>query len=383
MSGSKRRAANIAEALSQRFTVTVIAADDPSGAPEAWAAASERFVRRRHTRRALLADSVEGVIRGWPIFLVRSVRAGLPEAFRSIVEAERPDLVLLGRPLLAPYIKVAKDAGARVVVDADESMRKVAWGVARSPYAPLRHRARALVEAIAILGRLERSAYPRADQVWVSSERERDSLSGTVRPDRLHVIPNALDVPVSQPDVPPVNAVAFVGWYRYPPNEAAALELVREVMPAIRAAGGPRSLVLIGPEPTQAMLKAATRSRDVTILGEVPEVRSHLRTAGVLVVPVRSGGGTRVKILEAMATGVPVVSTQLGIEGLGMTPGLHVLVADTAAEFASQVVLIANDRAVRTGLVRASYELVRDAHSLDAVRASVRAAMSNLGLINA
>ena len=377
VSGGKRRAANIAEALSEHFALTVIAADDPAGAPGAWAAASGRFVRRRHSRRALLADSVEGVVRGWPVFLVRSVRAGLPEAFRLVVEAERPDLVLLGRPLLAPYTQVAKAAGARVIIDADESMPKVAWAVARSRHAPPRQRARALVEAVAILGRLERSAYPRADQVWVSSQREQEGLSGTLRTGRLRVIPNAIDVPDTQPDVVPVNAVAFVGWYRYPPNEAAALELVREVMPAIRAAGGTRSLILIGPEPTQAMLKAATGIREIAILGEVLEVRSHLRSAGVLVVPVRSGGGTRVKILEAMAAGVPVVSTSLGIEGLDLRPETDVLVAETPSEFGVQVARLAADVGLRARLTRNAFEQVRTAHSIEVLSRAVTSALGS------
>jgi glycosyltransferase involved in cell wall biosynthesis len=98
---------------------------------------------------------------------------------------------------------------------------------------------------------------------------------------------------------------------------------------------------------------------------------------------LRTGGGTRVKILEAAAAGIPVVSTPLGIEGLGMIPGRHVLVAETADQFASQVSLVANDRALRDGLVRAAYELVRDEHSLDAVRDSLRVALHDLEALNA
>lgn len=370
-----RRAANIAEVLSEQFDLTVIAADAHSGAPGIWTTASARFTRRRHSRSALLADSVEGVIRGWPVLLARSVRAGLPEAFRSIVEAERPDLVILGRPLLAPYIKVAKRAGRTLVIDADEGMPKVAWAVARSPHTPFQKRARALVEAVAILGRTERSAYPQVDQVWVSSERERAELSATVMANRLRVIPNVIDLPDEQPEAGPVNAVAFVGWYRYPPNEAAALELLRDIMPASKAAGGPESLVLIGPGPTHAMLKAAAGVRDVTILGEVPEVVSHLRMAGLLVVPVRSGGGTRVKILEAVAAGVPVVSTGLGIEGLGLRPETDVLVAETAKEFALQMSRLTSDVGLRVRLTRSAFLQVRSQNSVEVLRRAVLSAM--------
>ena len=129
------------------------------------------------------------------------------------------------------------------------------------------------------------------------SEQERASLSRIVDPRRICVVPNAVAVPLDRPPVGEVTAVSFLGWYGYPPNEAAALELMRSIMPAIRSAGGPRPLVLIGAQPTDAMVRVAAGTGDVSLTGQVADVVPALRAAGILVVPVRAGGGTRVKIL--------------------------------------------------------------------------------------
>jgi glycosyltransferase involved in cell wall biosynthesis len=126
------------------------------------------------------------------------------------------------------------------------------------------------------------------------------------------------------------------------------------------------------------MTALAATTRDVTITGHVDSVIAPLIEAGVLVVPVRAGGGTRLKILEAAATGVPVVSTKLGMEGLNLIPGRDILVAETPKQFADQVALIATDDALRARLVRSAYELVRRENSADAVEASIRGALASL-----
>ena len=378
VSGGARRAANIVTALEDSFDLTVLAASGGNAEVPGWSQASSRFNSRRRTRSSLILDLLEGIVRGQHVLLVRSVRAGLPAILESWLQDQRPELVVLGRPMLGPFMEVAHRAGAQVVIDADESLPRVAWSMARSPHASRRIRLRSAVEALTILGRMEGSSYPRADQLWVSSGQELAWLARIVDRRRICVVPNAVEVPPAAPNVAEVNAVSFLGWYGYPPNEAAALELMRSIMPAIRVAGGPRSLVLIGAQPTPSMARVAADTGEVSLTGQVADVVPALRAAGILVVPVRAGGGTRVKILEAMAAGVPVVSTRLGIEGLGLNPGEHVLVAESPAEFAAQVVALAADYEYRERLVRASYELVRNRYSIGSVRSSVEEALSGL-----
>jgi glycosyltransferase involved in cell wall biosynthesis len=375
VTGGGRRAAAIIDVLGDHYDMTVLVADDVDSRGPSWARAASRLLARRHSRLALLGDTVEGIVRGQHVLLVRSVRAGLLVAFRERLRAERPAFVLLGRPFVGPYVVAALAAGAVVAIDADESLPRVAWGVARSRYASPRKRVRALIEAIAVVGRMERSSYPLASQVWVSSELERALFARFVSPDRIRVIPNVMPAPTSAPEAPVVTAIAFLGAYFYPPNEAAALELIATIMPAVRSQGGPRHLVLIGPDPSVALRDATSRDPEAELLGEVSDVRAHLRSAGVLAVPMRAGGGTRIKILEAMAAGVPVVSTALGIEGLDLQPDRDVLVAETPREFAEQIGRLVADPMLRRRIAHAGHERVVAEHSMDVLRGAVDKAL--------
>jgi glycosyltransferase involved in cell wall biosynthesis len=234
-------------------------------------------------------------------------------------------------------------------------------------------RFRALLELVA-LGRMERRSYPRADHVWVATELEKIAFAGMTPNKNIVVVPNVSPLDVRNPPCAgDVTAVAFLGSYGHAPNEAAAIELITRVMPAIRAAGGPERLVLIGREPTGQMRRAAARDPAVEITGFVEDPSSRLCAAGVLVIPIRSGGGSRIKILEAAALGVPVVSTARGIEGLPFEPGVDYLPAESPTEFADAVTRLMDDPALRGRLVAAAQRKVAATATLDAVSNAVAA----------
>ncbi len=375
LSGVSRRATSIIATLSERFDVTVAAADDFTASDPQWSLSAQRLIERRRSQLALVEDAIRSVVDGQHVLLVRSIRAGVLDAFAALLRGARPALVVLSRPFVGPYLDVANAMVDRVVVDADESLPNVAWGIARSRHARASQRIRAVVEAVAVVGRMERASYPQAGQVWVSSRAERMLMEQFVPAGRVHIIPNVIDVSNGPPAAPEVAAIAFVGSYFYPPNEAAALELISQIMPTVRSRGGPRKLVLIGPDASPTLRRAAATDTDTELTGTVPDIREPIRAAGVLAVPLRAGGGTRVKILEAMAVGVPVVSTALGIEGLNLTPGSNVLLADTPAEFADAFIRLASDAAVRDVLVRSAFEHVRVHNSMDNLRQAIGTAL--------
>jgi glycosyltransferase involved in cell wall biosynthesis len=125
------------------------------------------------------------------------------------------------------------------------------------------------------------------------------------------------------------------------------------------------------------MRRAAERDPLVEITGEVEDVAVPLRAAGLLAVPVRAGAGTRIKILEAAAIGVPVVSTPLGAEGLGLVHERDVLIADTTGALADAIVRVARDGALRALMVRSATRVAL-AHTPDALRRAVGLAVSAL-----
>jgi sugar transferase (PEP-CTERM/EpsH1 system associated) len=152
------------------------------------------------------------------------------------------------------------------------------------------------------------------------------------------VVPNGVDVDSYQPTQPgsqDPSLVLFVGRMDFRPNVEAVEWFCRSVWPAVRQTHAGARFAIVGASPGRQV--RALSGPDVDVTGYVADVRPWLARAGVVVVPVRSGSGTRLKVLEAMAAGKAIVSTALGVEGIAVEPGLHALVTDTAAGFGAAV----------------------------------------------
>ena len=159
----------------------------------------------------------------------------------------------------------------------------------------------------------------------------------------------------------PDESVLFVGNFEHAPNRDAAFWLASEIMPAVWAEHPSARLWIVGRGPT-ADVRALDGPR-VVVTGEVPSVVDYLRSATVFVAPLREGGGMRVKVLEAMAAGLPVVTTPIGAEGLGARSGEHLLVAEGASEIAEQVSAVLGDPSLRARLGSEARRLASDASS--------------------
>jgi sugar transferase (PEP-CTERM/EpsH1 system associated) len=184
------------------------------------------------------------------------------------------------------------------------------------------------------------------DAHTVCSEREREVLLRRVPTARIEVAGNGVDcdffaAPGSQESAR--RDVLFIGRMDYHANIDAALFFVKNVWPLIHARRPELRLVIAGAQPAPPVL--ALRQQSITVTGTVDDVRPFYRSALVSVVPLRVGGGTRLKALEAMAAGTPVVSTTLGAEGLAVTHGRNILIADGPQAFADAVVSLREDSA--------------------------------------
>jgi glycosyltransferase involved in cell wall biosynthesis len=146
--------------------------------------------------------------------------------------------------------------------------------------------------------------------------------------------------------------VLFQGRFEYPPNMDGAQWLATAIAPHIRAAVPPAEVRLVG-RPIAGVAQLH-QPGVVTVVGQVPSMEEELGRASVAVVPLRFGGGTRVKILESFAHRVPVVSTTLGAEGLDVEDGVHLLLADDPREFAAATVRLLGDPRLRTRLTEAA-----------------------------
>jgi len=221
--------------------------------------------------------------------------------------------------------------------------------------------------------RLYRSASMHVARTVVCSPLDADrAISSGVK--RVAVVPNAYarpDRPAGRSDVGSPPVILFHGTLRYPPNADAAGWLVGAIAPALRDLVPDARLRLVGfGNPGHVRLH---HPPETTVVGPVPDIVTELSQADVVVVPVRFGSGTRVKIIEAFAHRVPVVSTTLGAEGLGVEDGRHLLLADTAPGIASACARLLTEPDLRHRLVDAAHERYVHAFEREVVEGQVRA----------
>jgi glycosyltransferase involved in cell wall biosynthesis len=186
----------------------------------------------------------------------------------------------------------------------------------------------------------ERRAYSEADcTVAVSAEdaaRIRDRFGGG----RVQVVDNGVDTCFFQPAPAPASPgrILFLGSLDWRPNLDAVGQLLDHVFPAVRAREPGARLALVGRNPPDWLRRQAAATAGVELHANVADVRPYLAACTVMAVPLRIGGGSRLKILEALAAGVPVVSTRVGAEGLCLEPGRHLTVVDGVADLAAALV---------------------------------------------
>ena len=177
------------------------------------------------------------------------------------------------------------------------------------------------------------------DAHTVCSGREREVLHQRVPEARIEVVGNGVDCEFFAGNPTPGGArndVLFMGRMDYHANIDAALYFASKTWPLIHARRPELRLVIVGAQPAKAIL--ALREQGITVTGTVDDVRPYYQSALTSVVPLRVGGGTRLKVLEAMAAGTPVISTTLGAEGLEVTPGKDIVIADSPQAMADAVV---------------------------------------------
>jgi glycosyltransferase involved in cell wall biosynthesis len=206
------------------------------------------------------------------------------------------------------------------------------------------------------------------DKSTVVSEVERGHLLTIgCDPDRVAVVPNGADAAeVLPPRTPVAGRLIYPGPVTYPANLDAVRYFVREVFPLVRRARPDATFVVTGSTGGVDLGDLAARD-GVSFTGRLPQVESMLSESAACVVPLRVGGGTRLKVLQAMALGTPVVSTRKGIEGLEVEPGREALVADDGPAFAAGVLRVLNEPALANALSTAGHRLVRSRYGWDAI----------------
>ena len=230
--------------------------------------------------------------------------------------------------------------------------------------------------------RYENSTVRKFHHVIAVSEHDRSLMEAWVEGSRITVVPTGVDLQQYQPDFAfkPAPVALFVGAMDWEPNVDAMEYFCQDIWPSIVARVPGAKLRIVGRSPGDRVRKLANESIEVT--GRVPSIAEHLREARVVVVPLRIGGGTRLKIYEAMAAGKAVVSTSVGAEGLDVHHGRDIVLADHPRSFSDAVITLLSDDNLRAKYERAAAELARQydwsvigekfGHTLEIITASAR-----------
>jgi polysaccharide biosynthesis protein PslH len=190
------------------------------------------------------------------------------------------------------------------------------------------------------------------------------------------VVPNGVDLEYFQPAAAGSqnNILLFLGSLDWFPNEDAVTDFAQHTLPLLRGKNSKIILRVVGRRPSEKLSTLLSGISGVDLIGEVPDVRSYLAEASAVVVPLRIGGGTRIKILEAMAMGKPVVSTSVGAEGLDVEDGRNLLIANNPQEFSAKIEKLLASGEMQASLARNGRAIVEKLYGWDAAAQKLEAA---------
>ena len=303
------------------------------------------------------ANLVRGVVGRLPLPILNYASQEMSAAVDRLTKAEAFDLIHFDSIHMIHY---GASAAGRIVYNwhniESEAMQR--FGATVSSGAK-RWYARMTASKLASL---ERDILKTALGHVVCSEREQEELKQIAPSARVAVVENGVDVAsfAGAAGSPDSRKIVFIGLMDYYPNVEAATSFTQRIWPVLRQRFPQLSLWIVGANPTPAVRELG-KLDGVTVTGTVPEVRPYYRDALAAIVPLRTGGGTRLKILEAMAAGVPVISTPLGAEGLAVTPDKTILMADPddAEMWGRHLAHLTESESSRQTLTAAALEVVR------------------------
>ena len=374
--GGKIRTYQMLKALKARHHVTYLTLDDGTAAPDACARAAEYC----HDLVTVPHSTNQKFSAGFYAELARNLASGLPYAIRkyesprmrrAVTErAGSPACDLVVCDFLAPSINVPLGLPTATVlfqhnVEAMIWKRHAEVQRARLKRAYLRREWR-------LMRTFEARECRRFHYVVAVSPEDRETIRREYGVQTVADVPTGVDVQFFRPApgaVPEPDSLVFTGSMDWLPNQDAMSFFVGEVMPLIAGSRPAVTLTIVGREPSRELQQLARQNPAIRVTGRVEDVRPYLEKAAVYVVPIRVGGGTRLKIFEAMAMERPVVSTTVGAEGLPVEDGRNMLLADSAKAFAAAVVTLLSDQGKARDIAEYAARQVREHYGWDGAAA--------------
>ena len=376
--GGKTRSLNIFSRLAREAEIHAVSFADPvrdAAAMSQMKATFESYtpVFWREAKKyspAFYAEVFGNQFRSLPHFLAKCNRPRFRSAVEELAAGKHFDLVLCDfLHTAAPLLEFSFRPRAVFEHNVEFLLRRRKWEVERHPLRKWVFNADWRKTRT-----IEAQVCQSFDHVITVSEGDQQTLRQEFAIQHVSTLPTGVDTDFFRPveDPPQPGRLAFVGSMDWDPNEDGIVWFLREVYPRIRQSMPNASLAIVGRNPSSRLRGIAARVPAVEITGWVPDVRPHVAQSEVMVVPLRVGGGTRLKIPEAMAMAKAVVSTPIGAEGLPFRDGREIRIAERPEDFAQAVVELLNNASLRDLMGRAAREKVVSKQSWEAVVAGLR-----------
>jgi glycosyltransferase involved in cell wall biosynthesis len=296
-------------------------------------------------------------------------------ALSELCSSQSFDIVQVEMPMLWQYSGLFADLP--VVLDAHNVEHDLIKSFRRDCHNPIKRALYSLEEKK--FKRSEETAWRDCSYCFAVSEKEKEIIGSCIGDiNKVMTIPNGVDLEkfVFQPKMSGGQRILFLGGMDWAPNLDSARFFLTEILPLVRKKLPGTQVDFVGKDLWR--IKNLVRADDIHLHENVPEVLPWLHQADLLAVPLRQGAGTRIKILEAMAAGLPVVTTSKGCDGTEAVNGRHLLIADSAQEFAGEVDRLIGDKSLAAKLAREARALVEKKYSWEMAAASIHEALSKL-----
>ena len=365
--GGKIRTYHMLKELKREHQVTYLTLDDGTAASDAEARAEEycqKLVRVPHRTQPKFSAGFYGELASnlfspLPYFMKKYQSEEMRREIARVVAGEQFDVLVCD--FLQPSVNMPPSLPVATVLfqhNVEAMIWKRHYEVQTNP-----------VKKTYLYGQwrkadaYERAACRRFDHVIAVSREDRETMQRLYGLEAVSDVSTGVDTeffrPRGQERREPHNLV-FTGSMDWLPNEDAIQFFTKEIMPRVRQLVPDATLTIVGRNPYASLLELARRDPSIIVTGRVEDVRPYMERAAAYIVPLRIGGGTRLKIYEAMAMEKPIVSTTIGAEGLPVRDGAHLNIADTPEAFAAALVRLLTNESLAHELGRNAAQLVRE-----------------------
>ncbi len=302
------------------------------------------------------------LLRDHPISYQRYISSDFVSLFTRLLKDNRYPIIHCDHLHMGQYVEILREASPHSYVRLDEHNVEYVIADRASRRDPSLFRRLLLMREKTLIKALERDVCRKVDEVWVVSEEDRTILLEEFGVDAI-VVPNGVDLEFFEyrPYTGEEKGIVFIGSMDWFPNEDAVLYFVKEIWPLVSRRIPEISLYIVGRNPSSRIL--ALSGDKVVVTGSVADVRPYLYDSILSIVPLRIGGGSRLKILESMSAGRVVVSTSLGAEGIGYNNGSNILIEDSPSGFAGAIERLYHDIELRKEIAESARRLVEERYS--------------------